>query len=271
MKLTPTEITRLKTRLDNLLSKSAELRTHARDKDPVGLIYRYENKLDQEAAGFIASTLSYGRQDVFRPVVERILRQMGESPVNYIVGADPADLEWQFGWFNYRFNKPVDLALLLLSLRSLYDAGSSLQEVFKDYYEYKKDFKGAATALTDALREQYILKEFVTSERELQGFYYLIPRPKDGSACKRLNMFLRWMIRKDDIDVGNWTGIPTSELVIPLDTHVARISTDLGLTAKRGGTWKVAEDITDSLRQLDPEDPLRYDFAICMAGINGTM
>jgi len=270
MKLTTEEATRIKDVLDDLLSKSNALREHARDKDPVGLIYKYSNKEDQEAAAFIASTLSYGKQDTFRPIIARILNQMGDSPVDFITGVRIEDLEDEFNWFQYRFNKPVDIACLILALRGVYENNLTLEKLFQIGYEDTNSFQAGCSYLTKALRKDWYVHAYA-GIHELKGFQYLIPSPQAGSACKRLCMFLRWMIRRDGIDVGIWTDIPTKDLVIPLDTHVARISKDLGLTNKSGGTWKVAEDITDSLRQLNPEDPLVYDFPICTAGITGKL
>jgi uncharacterized protein (TIGR02757 family) len=101
------------------------------------------------------------------------------------------------------------------------------------------------------------------------GLRQLFPSPLDGSACKRANLFLRWMVRDRDIDFGIWKGIPKSRLIIPLDTHIARISGCLGLTKRKSRDWKTAVEITESLKRMDPEDPLKYDFALCHHGISG--
>ena len=102
-----------------------------------------------------------------------------------------------------------------------------------------------------------------------KGFLQFFPSPEKGSACKRMNLFLRWMIRDKDIDFGIWKGIPKNKLVIPLDTHIARISRCLGFTGRKANNWKTAVEITDALKKLDPEDPLKYDFAMCHYGIAG--
>ncbi|MGC4115865.1 MAG: DUF2400 family protein [Myxococcales bacterium] len=106
----------------------------------------------------------------------------------------------------------------------------------------------------------------------MRGFHHLLPEPERGGACKWLLLLLRWMVRGgpcDPIDLGLWKGVPTSALVIPLDTHVARIALNLGLTRRSDLSWATAEDVTASLRQLDPEDPVRYDFALCHHGMSG--
>jgi len=95
----------------------------------------------------------------------------------------------------------------------------------------------------------------------------MFPDPKKGSACKRMNLFLRWMVRKDDMDLGLWGEIPTSKLIIPVDTHVARIAKELGLTKQTTANWKMAEEITENLKMFDREDPVKYDFALCHIGM----
>jgi uncharacterized protein (TIGR02757 family) len=99
------------------------------------------------------------------------------------------------------------------------------------------------------------------------GFKFMFPLPENGSSCKRMNLFLRWMVRKDELDFGLWNSISPSKLVIPVDTHIARISTELGLTKRKNVSWKMAEEITENLKQFDPADPVKYDFAICHIGM----
>jgi len=101
------------------------------------------------------------------------------------------------------------------------------------------------------------------------GMMHFFPTPAKGSACKRMNLFLRWMVRDRDIDFGIWKGIPKNKLVIPLDTHIARISRCLGFTMRRSADWKAAVEITNALKQFDPDDPVKYDFALCHHGIAG--
>ena len=95
----------------------------------------------------------------------------------------------------------------------------------------------------------------------------MFPIPEKGSACKRMNLFLRWMVRKDDLDFGLWKEIPTSKLVIPVDTHIARICKQLELTSSETVSWNMAEEITDNLKKFDPDDPVKYDFALCHIGM----
>jgi uncharacterized protein (TIGR02757 family) len=99
------------------------------------------------------------------------------------------------------------------------------------------------------------------------GIKFMFPLPEKGSSCKRMNLFLRWMVRKDELDFGLWKGITTDKLIIPVDTHVARICTELGLTSRKNVSWKMAEEITDNLKEFDPVDPVKYDFAICHIGM----
>lgn len=249
----------LKSKLDQILALPGLL-THARDKDPIGLVYPYRSKDDLEIVAFIVSSLSYGRQSVFRPIIQTILDKLGQHPTQYILKTNPKEWEIIFKGFRYRFNDDKDLVGLLTALKFIYSK-SSLKEVYLDRFEGST--KPALSSLVKLLRE--------SSKCESKSFRYLLPDPEDGSACKRLNMFLRWMVRRDDIDIGIWNNIPPSSLIIPLDTHVARISKLLNLTKRKDTSWKTAEEVTKTLRLLDAEDPVRYDFALCTSGILGML
>jgi len=260
MKLEEKEKDKLKLRLDLILA-NPDLKNHAKNRDPIGLVYPYKYKEDQEAVAFITSTLSYGRQTSFRPVISKILDLLGERPVTFLVESSAQEWQENLEYFKYRFNDKQDLLDLLLVLQRLYREGKTLESVFKIHFE--GDIKEAAS--------KFITELWGSLETRSKGFQYLLPHPERGSACKRLNMFFRWMIRQDAIDLGTWAGLPQECLIIPLDTHIAKASLLLGLTNRKEASWKTAEDITDSLRQLDSKDPVKYDFSLCTAGILGTL
>lgn len=251
------DILDLKNRLDQILALPGLL-THARDKDPIGLVYPYRSKEDLEVVALIVSSLSYGRQSVFRPIIQTILDKLGQHPTQYILKTNPQEWNIIFKGFKYRFNDEKDIVGLLTALKVIYTK-SSLGEIFLNSFDGST--KNTLSHLVHTLREY--------SKCESKSFRYLLPDPNDGSACKRLNMFLRWMVRRDDIDIGIWNNIPTSSLIIPLDTHVARISKLLKLTNRKDTSWKTAEEVTNTLRLLDAEDPVKYDFALCTSGILG--
>ncbi len=266
MKLNQTQLGRLRDLLDGrLASLGTSLRLHAEKEDPVGLVYPYAHSPhDAEVVALIASSLAYGQRKVFIPVVSKILQEMGSSPYDFVMSGG---YKRSFDWFCYRFNKPEDLRCLLFSVQHVLQVFGSLESVLV------ADACPTAPSLTKTQ-----LTSFVRTLRTLDfsgcgapsggsaGFAYLLPNPAAGGACKRLNMLMRWMFRKDEVDLGLWSGISLDKLIVPLDTHVRRVSFKLGLTARSGSTWRCAEDITHSLLQLDSRDPLKYDFLLFSMG-----
>jgi uncharacterized protein (TIGR02757 family) len=148
---------------------------------------------------------------------------------------------------------------------NVYSNYSSIEKLFMKYYnESGGEIKSAITKFSNYFINFYH-DQF--SERASQGVKFMFPNPDKGSACKRINLFMRWMVRKDDLDLGLWKNIPASKLIIPVDTHVSRIAYSLKLTRRRNVSWKMAEEITDKLKRFDANDPVKYDFALCHIGI----
>ncbi len=235
--------------------------------DPVKFPHRYIEKIDIEVAAFIASALAYGRVTLFSPVIDRILVPMGKNPAAFIAGFDPKkDARW-FDGTRYRFNSTEDIVCLIYVLSVMLEKHGSVEEAFLESY----DGRAVSTAISGAAAYALSLNKTPVYGQDINppGFKQFFPSPEKGSSCKRMNLFLRWMVRSGDIDFGIWKGIFKNRLVIPLDTHIARISRCLGLTGRRSRDWKMAEEITEGLRILDPEDPLKYDFALCHQGIMG--
>ena len=142
----------------------------------------------------------------------------------------------------------------------------SLKNLFLKFYPEHQDEKNLKNSLSQF--SNYFLCEGLLEDNKItQGFRFMFADPLTGSACKRMNLFLRWMIRKDELDFGIWNEIPTDKLVIPVDTHVARICKKLNLTKRKNPGWKMAEEITENLKKFDPADPVKYDFAICHIGM----
>jgi len=236
--------------------------------DPLEIPHRYKDPRDIEVAGFIGSCLAYGRVDLFKPVIEKILSVMGKSPAVFLRDF-PAERYADRFSFKYRFNESRDILCLLYLLHKLLLRHSSLEEAFaRNYHSDDQDtgrmiagFIGEITSLDTS--------EIYGVDARPPGLMQFLPSPSRGSACKRMNLFLRWMIRDRDIDLGIWKRIPQNRLVIPLDTHIARISRCLHLTRRASSDWKTAVEITEALKGFDPEDPLKYDFALCHQGISG--
>jgi uncharacterized protein (TIGR02757 family) len=237
--------------------------------DPVRFPHRYQDPLDIEIAGFLASAFAYGRVGLFSSVVEKILGIMGKSPYSFMLGFDVTKQRRLFAGIKYRFNENDDVLCLLYLLNTLLRDYASIEKAFKSHYQAED--KDVGSALAGLVNTFLGTDTSAVYGKDLKpyGLRQFFPSPKDGSACKRANLFLRWMIRDRDIDFGIWKGIPKNKLVIPLDTHIAKISRCLGLTERRSQDWKTAVEITETLKKFDPEDPLKYDFALCHHGISG--
>ncbi|RKH58745.1 TIGR02757 family protein [Corallococcus llansteffanensis] len=237
--------------------------------DPVEFPHRYRDPRDVEVSALLAAALAYGRADLFRPKVHGLLARMGPSPAAFVRALDVAGARELLTGFVYRFNVGTDLAVLLLGMgRALREHGS-LEALFVQGWKASGALHGALAAFTAALRDipMAALREALGPER---GLHHLLPSPLGPGAAKRLNLYLRWMVRGPDaVDFGIWKQVPASVLLVPLDTHIGRMALHLGLTRRTDLTWRTAEEVTASLRALDPMDPVRYDFALCHYGMSG--
>jgi uncharacterized protein (TIGR02757 family) len=260
----------LKYHLDNFIDQFS--REKHLSSDPVQFVHRYEDPRDREIAGLIAAVFAYGNVKIVLRTVENALRYLGPSPAGTIASFDPKRQAPRLRGFYHRFNTSRDLAVLFWIIRRTLEDYGSLEAAFTSALSSgDADISGAlenfCTILLGFGHERFYPRGEL--KRRI-GVRFFFPRPSEGSACKRLNLYLRWMVRPDDgIDCGVWTGAAPRQLVIPLDTHIARISSYIGLTAMRSPGWSMALDITRSLRRLDAADPLRYDFALCHLGIAG--
>ncbi len=238
--------------------------------DPVEAPRRYADPADQEVAGLLAAGLAYGRADVFRPKLFGVLGRMGPSPAAFVRSFDPARDGHLLEPFAYRFNLPSDLGALLAGAGAAIRRHGSLGAFFAgELQRHGGALQPALSAFSLTIRDEGagLVSPTMGSPRALE---HLLADPAKGGACKRLLLYLRWMVRRDEVDLGTWEGlIPRSALLNPVDTHVMRIARLLGLTRRRDLSWRTAVEITASLRLLDPEDPVRYDFALCHLGMSG--
>ena len=238
--------------------------------DPVSFPHRYRAPRDIEVAGLLAASLAYGRADLFLPKVDGLLRGMGRSPAAFVRRLTPARARSLLSGFVYRFNVGADIAVLLLGTGRMLRELGSLEAGFRRALEaHPGDLHAALAAFVAALRDV----DVAAVERVLgpvRGLGHLLPVPLGPGAAKRLHLYLRWMVRGPDaVDLGIWTSIPPSALLVPLDTHVARLSRRLGLTGRRTLGWRTAEEVTDNLRRIDAADPVRFDFVLCHHGMSG--
>ncbi len=224
--------------------------------DPISIPKRFSEKKDIEIAGFIASLVAYGRREVFLKKLDNLFEIAQNEPLNFILNFEPKVL----GDFNYRFGKPDDFSQIFLIMRHLYSKNSSLEELFK--YGYEKPVQSNMfIPITDYFYSR-------AKDNNAMGFKFMIPDARKGSAMKRMCMYLRWMVRKGPVDFGVWEFMKPSELLIPLDTHVARLSREMGLLNRNANDFKSVLEITENLRKFDPEDPIKYDFAMFGYGVN---
>ena len=237
--------------------------------DPIEFQHRYKKGGDIEMAGFLACCFAYGRIGLFKPVVEKILSIMGESPHDFLLHFSVARQARRFQGMQYRFNRNQDIICLLFMLQIILRKDNSLENVLMKHYRATDENIGnSLTALMDRFLSVDTTKIYGRNIKP-SGLKQFFPSPAKGSTCKRSTLFLRWMIRDRDIDLGIWKNIPKNKLVIPLDTHIMKISRCIGLTKRNAADWKTAVEITESLKKFDPADPLKYDFALCHHGISG--
>lgn len=225
--------------------------------DPLEFLYNYPKARDREIVGLIASGLAYGRVLQILKSVTRVLDQMGQSPFEFVLRTKPADFTKIFCGFKHRFTTHCDVADLLASLHKILKEYGSLNECY--IAGMGKNDETVMPAL-DAFLEKL----------NCTGGY-LIPLPRRGSACKRMHLYLRWMVRKDAVDPGGWHGISPDKLIIPLDTHMANIGRTMKLTTRKSANQAMALDITKAFRSVSPEDPVKYDFSLTRFGIHPDM
>ena len=220
--------------------------------DPVSFPRRYKGPDDREVAGLVAACLAFGRVASIRAKISEALSRMGDSPAAYVDDLEPKRALKDFRGWNHRMAKPQHLVALLGGMRRVRRRHGTLGAAFSSF---PGGVRERLTAFSDALGP-------------VGG--NLLANPRTGSPCKRLNLFLRWMIRPDDgIDLGIWEAVTPADLVIPLDTHIHRIARYVGFTTLKTPRWETAAEITRALARLDPADPLKYDFALCHLGIAG--
>jgi len=239
--------------------------------DPLSFCHRYADPADREVAAVIASAFAYGNVAVILRTLEGIFAALGPAPRRAVERFDPKQGLRGFSGFKHRFNDGRDLCALLWALRSMIERGGSVESFFLAGHDpLSEDVTEALNRFRDAVLGLDYRPVFGVSAIPGDSYFpFLFPAPASGSACKRLCMFLRWVVRPaDGIDLGLWRGMSPSQLVIPVDTHIQRICGYLGFTRRRSADWRMAREITAALRQLDPLDPVKYDFSLAHLGIS---
>lgn len=244
--------------------------------DPLWFLYRYKPE-NLEIVGLIASSLAYGRVAQILKSVEFVLSRLSKNPKNFII-QNQDNLKGLLGDFKHRFTTSADIENLLINTAKILNQYDTIENFLKNcldsaksapaqIYNYKnyKNHERLLSAL-DIFADKLSFKNSDFSP-DLFSTFPLIAAPKDGSACKRLFLFLKWMTRRDEVDPGGWSVLSPKDLIMPTDTHIHSVALRLGLSQRKQADLKTALEITRSLAALNPEDPTRYDFVLTRFGI----
>jgi len=236
--------------------------------DPIQIVRRYERPDDREVVGFCAAALAFGRVASVLQSIERLMSIVGDRPAAYIRAFDPVGQKHAFAGFVHRWIGASDIVALLWIIKQMIDRAGSIEGFFLEGDDpAAPDVTEALDSFSIRALQMDLTVAYGPSARQRHGVRYFFPRPSAGSACKRLNLFLRWMVRRDALDLGLWTRVAPARLIVPLDTHVIRVGRCLRLTRYTSPGWPMARDVTRMLRRLDPVDPVKYDFSICHLGM----
>ncbi|HOI43632.1 MAG TPA: TIGR02757 family protein [Elusimicrobiales bacterium] len=222
--------------------------------DPLEFVWRYKKPGDMEIAGIIAASLAYGNVKQILKSVEKVLAPMGRSPRAFLLSASAKDLDRLYSGFKHRFTTGKEMIIFLAALRTALEKHGSLNKAF-------------VSVMTPGANYEETIYRFVNLVFPGLCTPTLIPCPAHKSSFKRLNLFLRWMVRRDSVDPGPWKGVPAAGLIIPLDTHMHRVSRELDITRRKDTSMKTAAEITAFFARLEPSDPVKYDFCLTRAGI----
>lgn len=223
--------------------------------DPLQFLYDYQDIRDREIVGLIASSLAYGRVDMILRAVSKVLDTIG-PPRAYFMEKTSSSIERDFLYFTHRFTKGRCISKFMIRIKEILNEYGSIKDCFLSF------LKGNNQNVLDGLEG---FSELFSDCKE--GSWCLIPHPKNNSPLKRMNLFLRWMVREDEVDPGGWKEIRPSSLIVPLDIHMFQFSIQNGLLRAKAPSLRAALEITERFREISPEDPVKYDFVITRPGI----
>lgn len=238
--------------------------------DPIQIVRRYPRVDDREIVAFVAAALAFGRVASVMASVEAVCGVLGPHPAAFVRRFDPTRDGDVLRSLVHRWTRGNDFVALIWILRSLIAEHGSLEAAFGPGVDPSlQDVGPAIEEFSKRARAVDLEEIYGRPLPKNPGVYYFFSRPSTGGACKRINLFLRWLIRQDGVDPGGWTSVSRRQLVVPLDTHTIRIGRCLRLTARKSPGWLMAAEITEALRAFDPDDPVRYDFALCHLSMMG--
>jgi uncharacterized protein (TIGR02757 family) len=232
--------------------------------DPLQFLYRYSNPPDIEIAAFLASALAYGRVEQIEKSLDNLFGRMGGSPCKFVKNFDK-NKRRKLKDFKHRFTTGDDISDLLMLFRTIISRCGSIEQYFaRGYNPGDKNIIPALSKFCNSLLDLHSVRH---KRHAASGLKYLLVSPEGGSACKRLNLFLRWMVRDDDVDPGLWKSIDKAKLIVPVDVHMSRLCKILGLYNRKTVSLSAAVEITESFAGIEPADPVKYDFALSRIGI----
>ncbi|MFW6212550.1 MAG: TIGR02757 family protein [Spirochaetota bacterium] len=242
------------------------------DPDPLAIVRRFESLADREVVGFLASALALGRVGGIVGAVDDVLARLhsidGRSPTGTLLENNPEAITGSLAGFCYRFFDQRQMAALLVALKRLLQEYGSLESVFADGVV---GVRAPESVVRGSIVMQGLSHLVSAIRRAADGALdrsILVAQPSKGSACKRLLLFLRWMVRADEIDPGGWCVVAPSQLLVPLDTHMISIGRAFGILRSASGSLRASARLTEALAYVDPDDPVRFDFSLARLGIH---
>ncbi len=230
------------------------------EADPISIPHRYSSREDREVAGFMAATIAWGNRKAIVKSAHRMMEYMDDAPHDFVLNASEQDLQ-RLGSYVHRTFNGLDFRDFVMCLRGIYNRKGGIGNFFEQHYAANQSIP---LALADFRREFFAAEHQPRCEKHLSSI-------DKGAACKRTNMFIRWMVRQDNrgVDFGEWTKIPMSAIYIPLDVHSGNVARALGLLTRKQSDWRATAELTSRLKEFDENDPVKYDFALFGAGIEG--
>ncbi|MHC4103812.1 MAG: TIGR02757 family protein [Planctomycetota bacterium] len=232
--------------------------------DPLQFVYRYDNPADREIVALLSADLAYGRVEQIQKSLTNLFERMGESPYEFVRGFGKTKRK-KLNGFKHRFNTDQNISDLLMLLKKVLKQYTSIETFF--VHGYNPDDMNIIPALSKFCKSLLDMYASEHNGKTSRGLNYLLVNPAQGSACKRLNLFLRWMVRDDEVDTGQWKSIDKAKLIVPIDVHMGRLCKILGFHNKKTASLSTAITITECFAEIEPADPVKYDFALSRIGI----
>lgn len=226
------------------------------ESDPISIPYLFSKKEDIEIAAFLSATIAWGQRSTIIKNAKRLMSMMNENPYDFVMNTSRKEFG-SFSSFVHRTFNGVDCGYFIMALSEIYRYKGGLEELFTEGFQQDQSIKSTIVHF----RKTFL--SFYPPERTAKH----IANPEAGSSAKRINMFLRWMIRKQGVDFGLWKSIPASALMMPIDVHSGNVARKLGLLSRKQNDWQAVEELTQKLRLFDAADPVKYDFALFGLGI----